>query len=120
MLKLIWDFFQNQMLAMKGLNIWIGNMLSGLGLDIDGRLGGSIQFFIYDTIKIFILLSVLIFLISTFKAIFHQNVLKKYWDGFMVSKQMPLRHYSEQLPPFALVLPFHCSSASPVRDCLLE
>lgn len=60
----IWLFFQNQVLGMAWLNQLIGNGLSALGLDITGRLGGSIQFFLYDTIKIFLLLSILIFVIS--------------------------------------------------------
>lgn len=41
---------------MKWLNRLIGNVLSLLGLDIDGRLGGSVQFFLYDVIKITVLL----------------------------------------------------------------
>lgn len=40
------------------------------GLEIDGRLGGSVHFFIYDTVKIFILLSVLIFGISYLQSYF--------------------------------------------------
>jgi uncharacterized membrane protein YraQ (UPF0718 family) len=63
-LEEIWMFFQNQILGMKWLNTVIGNAITSFGLDINGRLGGSIQFFLYDTIKIFVLLSVLIFIIS--------------------------------------------------------
>ena len=59
----IWLFFQDQILGMKWLNGLIGNGLSQLGLDIDSRLGGSIQFFLYDVIKITILLCLLIFFI---------------------------------------------------------
>ncbi len=47
-----WQFFQDEILGMKWLNRLIGNVLSLLGLDIDGRLGGSVQFFLYDVIKI--------------------------------------------------------------------
>jgi len=100
MLKLIWDFFQNQMLAMKGLNIWIGNMLSGLGLDIDGRLGGSIQFFIYDTIKIFILLSVLIFLISYIQSHFPPERTKKILGRFHGVKANALAALLGTVTPF--------------------
>ena len=53
----IWKLFQEQVLGMKWLNDLVGNLLSSLGLDITQRLGGSIHFFIYDVIKIFILLS---------------------------------------------------------------
>lgn len=69
-LQNIWLFFQNEILGMKWLNTLIGNALTAIGLDIGGRLGGSIQFFIYDTIKIFILLSVLIFFISYIQSYF--------------------------------------------------
>lgn len=66
----LWDFIQNQLLGMKWLNALIGNALSALGLDINGRLGGSVQFFIYDVVKITILLVVLIFMISYIQSYF--------------------------------------------------
>lgn len=66
----VWDFIQNQLLGMKWLNALIGNVLSALGLDINGRLGGSVQFFIYDVVKITILLVVLIFVISYIQSYF--------------------------------------------------
>jgi len=69
-LKTIWDFFQYQILGMRWLNELIGNGLNSVGLDINERLGGSIQFFIYDIIKILILLSVLIFVISYIQSYF--------------------------------------------------
>ena len=47
-----WQFFQDEILGMKWLNRLIGNVLSLLGLDIDGRLGGSVQFFLYDVITL--------------------------------------------------------------------
>ena len=62
-LSSIWLFFQDQILGMKWLNDFIGNGLSLLGLDLNGRLGGSVQFFLYDVIKITILLCLLIFFI---------------------------------------------------------
>ena len=54
-LKAIWDFFQNQILGMKWLGEVIGSGLSALGLDTANRWVGSIQFFIYDVIKIVVL-----------------------------------------------------------------
>lgn len=69
-LKTIWDFFQYQILGMRWLNELIGNGLNSVGLDINERWGGSIQFFIYDIIKILILLSVLIFVISYIQSYF--------------------------------------------------
>lgn len=44
-LNTIWIFFQDQILGMKWLNLLIGDVLSAAGVDIGGRLGGSIQFF---------------------------------------------------------------------------
>ena len=63
-IKAIGEFIQNQVLGMKWLNALIGDLLSSLGLDVTGRIGGSVQFFIYDVVKITILLCFLIFLIS--------------------------------------------------------
>lgn len=45
-------------------------MLSSLGLDISGRVGGSVQFFIYDVLKITVLLCFLIFMISYIQSYF--------------------------------------------------
>lgn len=66
----VWDFFQEQVLGMKWLNEIIGVGLSALGLDISDKIGGSIQFFIYDVIKITELLCVLIFGISYIQSYF--------------------------------------------------
>lgn len=63
-IKLFWDFFQNQILSMKWLNEVIGNGLSAAGLDLESKAGASVHFFIYDTVKITVLLCVLIYLIS--------------------------------------------------------
>lgn len=67
---MIWSFIQNQLLGMKWLNDLVGRGLSALGLDIGGRIGGSIQFFIYDVLKIVILLCLLIFIISVIQSYF--------------------------------------------------
>ncbi len=69
-LKAIWDFFQNQVLGMKWLNEVLGSGLAALGLDTSNRWVGSIQFFIYDVVKITILLCFLIFLISYIQSYF--------------------------------------------------
>lgn len=52
----IWLFIQNQFLGMKWLSDLIRTILTSLGLDITNRLGGSVQFFIYDVLKITYLL----------------------------------------------------------------
>ncbi len=66
----IWDFFQNQILGMKWLNELIGNGLSALGLDLNNQWVGSLQFFVYDVIKIIVLLCFLIFIISYIQSFF--------------------------------------------------
>ena len=65
-----WFFFQDQVLGMKWLNELIGRGLTALGLDTDSTWGGILRFFLYDTIKIFVLLSVLIFAISYIQSYF--------------------------------------------------
>ena len=66
----VWEFIQNQILGMKWLNAVIGRGLSALGLDTASRWGGSIQFFLYDVIKITVLLCFLIFVISYIQSFF--------------------------------------------------
>ena len=82
LLNEIWLFFQNQILGMKWLNSFIGNGLSWLGLDIHGRLGRSVQFFLYDVIKITILLCMLIFCISYIQSYFPPERSKKILGHF--------------------------------------
>lgn len=77
-----WFFFQDQILGMKWLNQLIGNLLSSLGLDISSNIGGAVQFFIYDTIKIFVLLSVLIFVISYIQSFFPPERTKRILGRF--------------------------------------
>lgn len=78
----IWLFFQNQILGMKWLNLLIGKAVSSLGIDTDGWLGGMIQFFVYDIIKIFVLLSTLIFVISYIQSYFPPERTKKILGRF--------------------------------------
>ena len=66
----VWDFFQNEILGMKWLSRLIGAALGALGLNLESRIGGSVQFFIYDMIKIMVLLGVLIFVISYIQSFF--------------------------------------------------
>ena len=78
----VWLFFQDQILGMKWLSALIGNLLSLLGLDVTGRIGGSVQFFIYDVIKITVLLCVLIFIISYIQSYFPPERSKKIMGRF--------------------------------------
>ena len=68
----LWSLFQEQILGMRWLNEWLGRGLSALGLDIHGRLGGSVQFFLYDSLKITVLLCVLIS---------HRSGASTFWAG---------------------------------------
>lgn len=79
---MIGDFIMNQLLGMKWLNIVVGNLLVALGIDIESRLGGSLHFFIYDVIKITILLCVLIFIISYIQSYFPPERSKKILSKF--------------------------------------
>ena len=69
-LRSLWLFIQDQVLGMKWLNVLIGDMLSLLGMDTASRLGGSVQFFVYDVVKITVLLCFLIFVISYIQSYF--------------------------------------------------
>lgn len=82
MFKIGWDFFQNEILGMAWLNRLIKTILNSFGLDTDGKIGGSIQFFIYDMIKIMVLLGVLIFIISYIQSYFPPERTKKILGRF--------------------------------------
>ncbi|MDD4377574.1 MAG: permease [Eubacteriales bacterium] len=81
-LKEIGSFIQDQILGMKWLNELMGNFLSILGINIDKSLGGSIQFFLYDVIKITVLLCFLIFIISYIQSYFPPERSKKIMGKF--------------------------------------
>ncbi len=66
----MWTFFQEHVLGMKWLNELVGEGLTRLGVDVTSRWGGSLQFFLYDVIKICILLCFIIFLISYIQSYF--------------------------------------------------
>lgn len=69
-IKTVWDFFQNEILGMQWLSRLIEAVLNSFGLDTSNRIIGSLHFFIYDIIKITILLCVLIFIISYIQSYF--------------------------------------------------
>lgn len=81
-IKTIWGFFQNEVLGMQWLNRLISWILEACGLDTSEKIGGSIQFFIYDTIKIMILLGVLILIISYIQSYFPPERTKKILGRF--------------------------------------
>lgn len=80
--KLCWDFFQNEILGMSWLNRLIETLLNACGLDTSSRIGGSVQFFIYDTIKIMVLLGILILMISYIQSYFPPERTKRILGRF--------------------------------------
>ncbi len=81
-IKAVWDLFQNEILGMAWLKRLIVTALNALGLDTDGKIGGSVSFFIYDMIKIMVLLCVLIFVISYIQSYFPPERTKKILGRF--------------------------------------
>lgn len=81
-MKEIWLFFQNQILGMNWLNEVIAILLTSIGIDINSNIGAGIQFFIYDVIKITVLLCVLIFIISYIQSYFPPERSKKILGQF--------------------------------------
>lgn len=81
-IKTGWDFFQNEILGMQWLNRFMGSLLESCGLNTTGKIGGSIRFFLYDTIKIMVLLGVLILLISYIQSYFPPERTKKILGRF--------------------------------------
>lgn len=81
-LKTGWDFFQNEILGMAWLKRLVAMLLKSFGLDTSGKIGGSVLFFIYDMIKIMVLLGVLIFIISYIQSYFPPERTKKILGRF--------------------------------------
>ena len=76
------DFIQDEILGMKWLGRLIGSLLNACGLDTGKRLGAGVQFFIYDVIKIMVLLGVMIFIISYVQSYFPPERTKKILGRF--------------------------------------
>lgn len=81
-IKTVWNFFQNEVLGMGWLSRFISTILDTCGLETTNRIGGSVQFFIYDTIKIMVLLGVLILIISYIQSYFPPERTKKILGRF--------------------------------------
>ena len=79
---MIGKFITEQFLGMKWLDTLIGNLLNSLGLNTADRIGGSVQFFLYDVVKITVLLCVLIFFISYIQSYFPPERSRKIMGRF--------------------------------------
>ena len=66
----MWEWVSDQVFKMVWLNDLAGRLLEFFGVSLDSKLGSSLQFFIFDTIKIFILMSVLIFTMGVIQSFF--------------------------------------------------
>ena len=83
----MWEWVSDQVFKMVWLNDLAGRLLEFFGMSLDSKLGSSLQFFIFDTIKIFILLSVLIFTMGVIQSFFPPEKTKvilgglKGWKG---------------------------------------
>lgn len=96
----VWKFIQDQILGMKWLNEMIGRGLNAVGLNVGGRLGGSIQFFLYDVIKIVILLCTLIFIISYIQSYFPPERSKRILGKFHGSRANVIAALLGTVTPF--------------------
>jgi len=81
-LRVAWDFFQKEVLGMQWLNGLMGSIVEAVGLDTAGRFGGSVHFFLYDVIKIMVLLTCLIFIISYIQSYFPPERTKRILGRF--------------------------------------
>ena len=79
---MIWQFVQDQVLGMQWLNVLMGRFLTAMGLNIESQIGGSVHFFLYDVLKITVLLCLLIFMISYVQSYFPPERSKKIMGRF--------------------------------------
>lgn len=96
----VWKFIQDEILGMKWLNEMIGRGLNAVGLNVSERLGGSIQFFLYDVIKIVILLCTLIFMISYIQSYFPPERSKRILGKFHGSRANVIAALLGTVTPF--------------------
>lgn len=79
---MMFNFIQNNILRMVWLNDLVGSFLKFFRIDLNTKIGEAIQFFIYDVLKIFILLCALIFIVSYIQSFFPPERSKKIMAKF--------------------------------------
>ena len=79
---MIFEFIQNNIFKMNWLYNLTGKVLKLIPFDLNIKLSEAIHFFIYDVLKIFILLSVLIFIVSYIQSFFPPERSKKIMAKF--------------------------------------
>ncbi|WAA08746.1 permease [Fervidibacillus albus] len=97
----IFQWMNDQLLKMEWLNVLVARLVEDVfGMDLDQRIGGSVHFFIYDVIKIFILLSVLIFIISYVQSYFPPERTRKILSQFKGVKANTISALLGTVTPF--------------------
>ena len=79
---MMFNFIQNNILRMVWLNDLVGSILKIFRIDLNTKIGEALQFFIYDVLKIFILLCALIFIVSYIQSFFPPERSKKIMAKF--------------------------------------
>lgn len=82
MMSGIWLFIQNELLGMQWLNRLIQRMLQSMGMDVNNIIFKGVNFFLYDVIKIMVLLVIIIWLISYIQSFFPQERIKQILSKF--------------------------------------
>lgn len=111
----MWLFVQEHILGMKWLHELIGKILSSLGIELSSRIGGSLQFFFYDVIKITILLGVLIFSISYLQSYFPPERSRRILTRFNGLTANSIAALLGTVTPFVPALLFHFLWGLPVQ-----
>ena len=119
-LQTAWNFIQKELLGMGWLNRLIGSLLEKAGIDIQSRIGGSLHFFLYDIIKIMVLLGVLIFVISYIQSYFPPERTKKILGNFSGIAANCAAALLGTVTPFCSCSSIPLLSDLQVQDCLLE
>ena len=96
----MFEFIQNQIFGMKWLSDFVALTLENFGLDLQDKFASSLHFFIYDTIKITILLCVLIFVISFVQSYFPPERSKRILERFKGLKAIILAAHLGTVTPF--------------------
>nr|WP_275419128.1 permease [Fervidibacillus albus] len=97
----MFQWMNDQLLKMEWLNVLVARLVEDVfGMDLDQRIGGSVHFFIYDVIKIFILLSVLIFIISYVQSYFPPERTRKILSQFKGVKANTISALLGTVTPF--------------------
>ena len=113
----MFEWLNNQLLRMDWLAALVRNLLESGGLDTTTRLGSSLHFFLYDVIKIFILLGVLIFSVSWIQSYFPPERTRRILGGLTGLPANIAGALLGTLTPSVPVRRSRCSSASPARAC---